>query len=66
MSGPQAERYGWTGDAQIFSGTACFNMDTYAFYTKYGKDIYAEQQKLNGSVPDVVPVANYPGDASTA
>ena len=49
-----------------FSGTACFNMDTYAFYTKYGKDIYAEQQKLNGSVPDVVPVANYPGDASTA
>ena len=60
------ERYGWTGDAQIFSGTACFNMDTYAFYTKYGKDIYAEQQKLGGSVPDVVPVANYPGDGSTA
>ncbi len=60
------ERYGWTGDAQIFSGTACFNMDTYAFYTKFGKDVYAEQQKLDGSVPDVVPVANYQGDASTA
>ncbi|MDO4337759.1 MAG: family 78 glycoside hydrolase catalytic domain [Eubacteriales bacterium] len=60
------ERYGWTGDAQIFSGTACFNMDTYAFYTKYGKDVYAEQKKLNGSVPDVVPVANYHGDGSTA
>lgn len=60
------ERYGWTGDAQIFSGTACFNMDTYAFYTKYGKDVYAEQLKLDGSVPDVVPVANYSGDASTA
>lgn len=60
------ERYGWTGDAQIFSGTACFNMDTYAFYTKYGRDIYAEQKKLGGSVPDVVPVANYPGDGSTA
>ncbi len=60
------ERYGWTGDAQIFSGTACFNMDTYAFYTKFGRDVYAEQMKLNGSVPDVVPVANYPGDASTA
>lgn len=59
------ERYGWTGDAQIFSGTACFNMDTYAFYTKFGKDVYAEQMKLGGSVPDVVPVANYPGDAST-
>lgn len=60
------ERYGWTGDAQIFSGTACYNADTYAFYTKYGKDVYSEQKKLNGSVPDVVPVCNYPGDASTA
>ena len=60
------ERYGWTGDAQIFSGTACYFMDTYAFYTKYGRDVYAEQVKLDGSVPDVVPVANYPGDASTA
>ena len=60
------ERYGWTGDAQIFSGTACFNMDTAAFYRKFGKDLYEEQKKLGGSVPDVVPVANYPGDASTA
>lgn len=60
------ERYGWTGDAQIFSGTACFFMDTAAFYAKYGRDLSAEQRKLGGSVPDVVPVANYPGDASTA
>lgn len=60
------ERYGWTGDAQIFSGTACFNTDTYAFYTKYGFDVYAEQKKYNGSVPDVVPSTNYPGDGSTA
>ncbi len=59
------ERYGWTGDAQIFSGTACYFMDTYAFYTKYGKDLYCEQMKMDGSVPDVVPVANFPGDAST-
>lgn len=60
------ERYGWTGDAQIFSGTACYFMDTYAFYTKYGKDVYCEQKLLNGSVPDVVPLANWVGDASTA
>ena len=60
------ERYGWTGDAQIFSGTASYFMDTYAFYTKFGHDLYMEQKKLNGSVPDVVPVANNPGDASTA
>ena len=59
------ERCGWTGDAQIFSGTACFNMDTFAFYKKFGKDLWAEQQKLGGSVPDVVPVANFVGDAST-
>lgn len=58
------ERYGWTGDAQIFSGTACYFMDTYAFYTKYGHDIYTEQMKLGGSVPDVVPVCNYPGDGA--
>jgi alpha-L-rhamnosidase len=25
------ERWGWTGDAQMFSGTACFNMDVSAF-----------------------------------
>jgi len=61
------ERYGWTGDAQIFSGTACYFMDTYAFYAKYGKDLFLEQRKLNGSVPDVVPVANFKdSDASTA
>lgn len=61
------ERYGWTGDAQIFSGTACFNMDTYAFYRKYGVDVYAEQKKMGGAVPDVVPVANYgDGGSSTA
>ena len=60
------ERYGWTGDAQIFSGTASYFMDTYAFYTKYGRDVYAEQVKLGGSVPDVVPVCNFKGDASTA
>ena len=60
------ERYGWTGDAQIFSGTASFNMDTYAFYTKYGKDVYAEQKKLNGSVPDVCLWQDYQGDGSTA
>lgn len=60
------ERYGWTGDAQIFSGTACFNMDTYAFYTKYGYDLACEQERLNGAVPDVVPTAGYTGTISTA
>lgn len=60
------ERMGWTGDAQIFSGTASYNMDTYGFYRKYGYDIFCEQKKLDGSVPDVVPRAHFRGDASTA
>lgn len=49
------ERMGWTGDAQVFSGTASYNMDTYAFYTKYGHDVYLEQTKGGGGVPHVVP-----------
>ena len=49
------ERMGWTGDAQVFSGTASFNMDTYAFFSKYGYDLAKEQEKTNGMVPMVVP-----------
>ena len=60
------ERYGWTGDAQIFSGTASYFMDTYAFYAKYGKDLAYEQARLGGCVPDVVPVCHCSGHGSTA
>ncbi len=49
------ERMGWTGDAQVFCGTACFNMDTYAFYSKYGFDMLQEQKKYGGCVPMVIP-----------
>lgn len=49
------ERLGWTGDAQVFSGTAAFNMDVYAFYAKFGYDMLREQQKYNGNVPMVIP-----------
>ncbi|MFC0877308.1 family 78 glycoside hydrolase catalytic domain [Saccharicrinis sp. FJH2] len=48
------ERLGWTGDAQVFAPTACFNRDTAAFYTKWMKD-FIPDQKANGSVPWVVP-----------
>ena len=57
---------GWTGDAQIFCGTASYNMDTYAFYAKFGYDLYQEQKKLGGNVPYVVPMAGYDGDGSCA
>ncbi len=49
------ERMGWTGDAQVFSPTACYLADTYAFYEKYLYDMWQEQQMLDGKVPDVVP-----------
>jgi alpha-L-rhamnosidase len=48
------ERLGWTGDAQAFAGTAAFNMDVAGFFTKWLKDLAADQQP-NGSVPFVVP-----------
>ncbi|MCD8076684.1 MAG: glycoside hydrolase family 78 protein [Lachnospiraceae bacterium] len=49
------ERLGWTGDAQVFSETACYNMYMPAFYRKYLWDMRAEQSILGGSVPNVVP-----------
>jgi alpha-L-rhamnosidase len=48
------ERLGWTGDAQAFSRTAAFNMDVAGFFTKWLKDVAADQY-ANGSVPHVIP-----------
>jgi len=50
------ERLGWTGDAQVFVRTACFNAETASFYTKWLKDLSADQQ-LDGAVPHVIPNA---------
>ena len=48
------ERLGWTGDAQVFSRTASFNMNVNNFFAKWLKDVAADQFK-NGSVPFVIP-----------
>jgi alpha-L-rhamnosidase len=48
------ERLGWTGDAQVFSPTAAFNMDLEAFYTKWLGDLAADQDSA-GAVSNVVP-----------
>lgn len=48
------ERMGWTGDAQVFAPTACFNTNAAPFFSKWLKDLEAEQRE-NGSVPWVVP-----------
>ncbi|MDL2293526.1 glycoside hydrolase family 78 protein [Ruminococcaceae bacterium OttesenSCG-928-D13] len=49
------ERMGWTGDAQVFAPTACFNMDCAAFFDKYMYDLNRDQALCNGAVPHVVP-----------
>ncbi|MFO7256487.1 MAG: glycoside hydrolase family 78 protein [Bacteroidota bacterium] len=48
------ERLGWTGDAQVFARTAAFNMNVAAFFSKWLKDLEADQT-ANGRVPFVVP-----------
>ncbi|MEC7265332.1 MAG: family 78 glycoside hydrolase catalytic domain [Bacteroidota bacterium] len=48
------ERLGWTGDAQVFSPTAAYNMQVDNFFTKWMQDVAADQL-ANGSVPFVVP-----------
>jgi alpha-L-rhamnosidase len=60
------ERLGWTGDTQIFSGTACFNMDVAAFFSKYTYDLGKEQSKTGGMVPHIVPMSNLSRGGSSA
>jgi len=48
------ERLGWTGDAEVFARTACFNHDSAAFYTKWLKDVALDQED-DGAVPYVIP-----------
>ncbi len=59
------ERLGWTGDAQVFSMTAAFNFDVAAFYTKWMKDLTADQFE-NGRVPHVIPDVLNGGGGATA
>ncbi len=48
------ERLGWTGDAQVFIRTACFNRDVESFFEKWCADV-ADSQLSSGSFPHVVP-----------
>lgn len=54
---PQRERAGWTGDIQVFSPTAAFNMDVHAFLTRWMHSVWADQMP-GGEVPMVVPYVN--------
>jgi alpha-L-rhamnosidase len=59
------ERLGWTGDAQVFSMTAAFNFNVAPFYTKWMRDVAADQLP-NGVVPHVIPDVLKGGGGSTA
>lgn len=48
------ERLGWTGDMQVFSQTAAFNMDMAAFFTKWVQDL-RDAQADDGRFPDFAP-----------
>ncbi len=48
------ERLGWTGDAQVFAGTACWLADCDSFLQKYLRDV-RHDQRSDGAVPHFSP-----------
>ena len=46
------ERLGWTGDAQVFVGTAAFHYDVRDFFRKWTQDL-RDGQRADGAYPDV-------------
>jgi len=51
---PHRERHGWTGDWQLFVGTAAFLYDVAGFSTKWLRDVAADQWP-DGTVANVSP-----------
>lgn len=51
---PTRERHGWSGDAQIFCGTASYLFEFAPFAEKYLNDMY-DWQKKNGKLPQIAP-----------
>ena len=50
------ERMGWTGDLTVFSNTACYNMETRAFFAHFMENLKLEQSLLDGATPFFAPV----------
>jgi alpha-L-rhamnosidase len=59
------ERLGWTGDAQMFINTASYLMNVAPFFSKWLKDLKADQYD-NGGVPFVIPHVLKEKDHSSA
>lgn len=49
------ERMGWTGDAQVYINTACYQNDVHAFFTKWLVDLM-DAQRDDGQFPMVAPL----------
>ena len=55
------ERFGWTGDAQVFVRTACMNYDVEQFFAKWLGDMAADQGEdgfVGHVIPDILPAKN--------
>jgi alpha-L-rhamnosidase len=48
------ERFGWTGDAQVFAPTACYLHDSHTMLAKYLRDVMADQ-RADGGIAHVSP-----------
>ena len=59
------ERLGWTGDAQVFTPTASFFMDTRAFYHKFLWDMRNDQVLRDGAIAFYLPNINQEPGGST-
>jgi alpha-L-rhamnosidase len=55
------ERLGWTGDAQVFIRTACWNMDVAGFFSKWMRDV-EDAQTAQGAIPPVIPNTDVLGE----
>ncbi len=51
----RSERLGWAGDAQVFVGTAAYNMDVAAFFTAWTRT-YEDTQNAEGGFRDFAPL----------
>ena len=58
------ERLGWTGDAQVFVQTACYNYDAERFFTKWLRDMRVDQLE-DGRMPHIIP-ALFNGNTASA
>ena len=58
------ERLGWTGDAQMFAPTACFNTDNRAFYERFLANLHMYQKKHDGAVPNYFPMQDFLGGSA--